>query len=112
MLAEVEAHPLQVQPARLDLGKIEDVVDNRQEVLAGIDHRAGVFPLPRREAAVEEQFGHAHDGVERRADFVAHVGKEVALGLAGRLDDADLLLDRVVGEGQLMRLSQEQFVHP
>ena len=34
---------------------------------------------------VEHQFGHADDGVHRRADLVAHVGQEIALGPVGRL---------------------------
>ena len=32
-----------------------------------------------------EQVEHADDAVERRADLVAHVGQELALGLAGGL---------------------------
>ena len=34
---------------------------------------------------VERQLGHADDAVHRRADLVAHVGQEFALGPAGRL---------------------------
>ena len=30
---------------------------------------------------VQRQFGHADDAVHRRADLVAHVGEELALGL-------------------------------
>ncbi len=32
-----------------------------------------------------QQFGHAEDAVERRADLVAHGGKEAALGAVGGL---------------------------
>ena len=61
--------------------------------------------------AFQQQFRHADDGIQGRADFVAHVGQEVALGPTGGLDGRDLTLDRIVGERQLMRLCQEQFMH-
>ena len=41
---------------------------------------------------VEQQPGHADDGVHRRADLVAHGGQERALGLRGRLGLAPRLL--------------------
>ena len=37
------------------------------------------------QVGVERQLGHADDAVHRRADFVAHVGQELALGAVGRL---------------------------
>ena len=99
VFAEVEAELLQLEPARLDLGEIENVVDDRQQVLARVEHRAGILPLPRAsEVAFQQEFRHAHDGVQGRADFVAHIGQEVALGPAGGLDGLDLPLDRIVGE--------------
>ncbi len=35
------------------------------------------------ERRVQRQLGHAQDAVERRADFVAHIGEEARLGLLG-----------------------------
>ena len=35
------------------------------------------------QVGVQQQFGHAHDSVHGRADFVAHVGQELALGAIG-----------------------------
>ena len=35
------------------------------------------------EVGIERQLGHAEDAVHGRADFVAHVGQEIALGLVG-----------------------------
>jgi hypothetical protein len=43
--------------------------------------------------AVEYQFGIAEDGVERRAQLVAHVGEELRFVLARDLEFAALLLD-------------------
>ena len=37
------------------------------------------------EAGILEQVAHADDGVERRAQLVAHDGEEAALGLVGLL---------------------------
>eukprot|EP01036_Dinobryon_divergens_P041677 gene41676-55263_t len=39
-----------------------------------------IVVLLRAEAAAQRQMGHAEDGVHRRADLVAHVGQEIALG--------------------------------
>ena len=38
-------------------------------------------------AGVERELGHADDAVQRRADLVAHVGEELALGLVRLLGD-------------------------
>ena len=43
--------------------------------------------------AVEDQLGVAEDGVERRAQLVAHVGEELRLVLARDLELPALLLD-------------------
>ena len=68
--------------ARFDLGEVEDVVDEAQQVLArGVYFLqvgnegllAGVFEL------FLQHFAVADDGVERRAQLMAHVGKELAL---------------------------------
>ncbi len=52
--------------ASSDVGRLLDHV----EVLALLGVQVGV----------ERQLGHADDAVHRRADFVAHVGQELALG--------------------------------
>ena len=46
-------------------------------------HHAGAFLLVRVEPAFEKQIGHAENAVHGRADFVAHVGEKLALGLVG-----------------------------
>ena len=48
-----------------------------------------------RERGLQREFGHAHDAVHRRADFVAHVGEEVALGSIG-------FLGGVLGDSQFV----------
>ena len=47
--------------------------------------RVHEFALLRVERGVLQQLGHAEDAVHRRADLVAHVGQELALGPAGGL---------------------------
>ena len=82
---EVEVGVLQSQLAGLDLGQVEDVVDDRQQVLArGVD-LGQALGLLRRGAGALQQVGQADDGVHRRADLVAHVGQEGALGPVGGL---------------------------
>jgi len=61
----------------------------------------GVFALHGTEVEVEEEPGHADHAVHGRADFVAHVGEEFALGLAGDLGG-------LLGGAQLARALLDQ----
>ena len=81
--AQRERCRVEAELAGLDLGEIEDVVDDRQQRIGRAFHQAEVLALPRRQVGVEGQLGHADDAVHRRADLVAHVGEELALGPAG-----------------------------
>ena len=76
----------QFPAAGLDLGQVENVVDQRQQVPArGID-QLGIFDIALcvgSEHARGDHFRKAQDGVQRRAQFVAHVCQELRLGQAG-----------------------------
>ena len=82
-LVEIEVDVLDRQLAGLDLGEIEDVVDDAEQVLAGALDLEHVIALARREVGLEREMGQADDGVHRGSDLVAHIGEEHALGLAG-----------------------------
>src|SRR5215472_1740234 len=71
--------------AGLDLGKVEHVIDESKQVLAvGLKafeyakHLLGWLAV----SAVRHQFGVAQDRIERGAQLVAHIGKELRLVLA------------------------------
>ena len=70
-------------------------------------HHLQVVSLRRGHVGVEHQIGHAQNGVHRRADFVAHVRQEFALGAIGRfgqfLGDFQLLLGLPQFDGDLLR---------
>ncbi len=92
LLLDVAHHPVEheaaggeFQLARLDLGKIEDVVDDAQQVLARVVDLVQVAAQLRVGVRLQRQVGHADDAVHRGADLVAHVRQEVALGLVGRI---------------------------
>ena len=82
--AEVELLAFQHELLGLDLGEVEDVVDHAEQGLARIADGRQELALLGRELALEDQFGHADHGVQGRANFMAHVGQEGALGPAGR----------------------------
>ena len=74
---------LEIELAGLDFGEIENLLDQREQRLAGRLHglRVGdLFGLQRR---IEQEPGHAENAVERRADFVADHREEAALGAIG-----------------------------
>jgi len=82
---QIEIERLERQLAGLDLGEIEHVVDQGEQRVGAEADRLGVFALDGSELKIEEQAGHADHAVHWRADFVAHVGEEFALGLGGGL---------------------------
>ncbi|MCY1349030.1 hypothetical protein D9M69_352000 [compost metagenome] len=93
-LVEIEGDAFEAQLAGLDLGEVEDVVEQTEQVLAGQLDLVQVTALARIEIAVEDQVGHADDGVHRRADLVADVGQEIALQLRRRLGQGPGLFQR------------------
>ena len=69
------------QPARLDAGDVQDLVDQPEEMPPAPHDVSHAFALLRREGIRFQHLGKAEDGVERRAQFVAHPGQELALRL-------------------------------
>ncbi len=102
-VADLEAVVGKLHPPGLDLGEVEDVVDQLQEVLAaGVDVLQALVPLVLGELhqVVLEDLAEAQDGVERGAQLVAHVGQELALqpGDLGDVGVGDLQLAGAVGD--------------
>ena len=67
--------------ARIDLGQIEQVVQQTQHHASGIGDHLEVLALLGLELARQRQFGETDHAIHRRADFVAHIGEEGGLGL-------------------------------
>ena len=73
----------QFQLASFDLGQIEHHVDDLEQMLGGNFQFAQAFVLLRRQAGTSDEVRHTADGVQRRADFMTHVGEKCALGTVG-----------------------------
>src|SRR5262249_60531745 len=87
---------LKPHPPRLDLGEIEDVVDEGEQVATGLQNVTQILRLllvDLAEHALGQDLGEADDRVERGAQLVRHVGQELALVLTGDLQLAALVLD-------------------
>ena len=77
---------LELELAGLDLREVEDVVDEPQQRVGRRCARSSRYSrCSGVSARVERQLGHAEDAVHRRADLVAHVREELALGAVGGL---------------------------
>ena len=76
-LAHVEVRRFELQPPRLDLREVQDVVDEPQERFGRGAHGLGETALLGGHLGVHQQVGHADHAVHRRADLVAHVGQEL-----------------------------------
>ena len=82
--AQIERRPLELDPARLDLGQVENVVDQIEQRVAVVDHDVQVLALLGVEPGLREQFRHPEHGVHRGADFVGHAGEKLGLGARRR----------------------------
>jgi hypothetical protein len=83
---ELQVHRHDLQPTGLDLGEVEDVVDQRQQVFAALMDGVDARQLAFAERLVPLQdLREAEDAVQRRAQVMAHVGEERALRLVGDL---------------------------
>ena len=76
-LDRIEHHLFQVDFAGFDLGEVENLVDDLEQVFGGAFDGLGEPGLVIVQPALQQQFRHAHDAVHRRADLVAHVGEEL-----------------------------------
>ena len=77
---------LDVELAGLDLGDVEDVVDQGQQHFAVAADGVEVVPaIFLRQLRLQQQVGIAEHGRDGGADFMARVGQELALGLGGGL---------------------------
>ena len=98
---EIEVDVLELHLLGLDLGEVQDVADDGEQGLGARLDGLGVVPLLLVELGVQQQVDHADDAVHGRADLVAHVGEEGALGLAGRLSFDRQLVGALDGVLQL-----------
>ena len=78
--AELVIHLNDLHPARLDLGEVQNIVDDGQQVLPGALHVAGVGGDALIPAFADDHLVHAQHCVDGGADLVGHTGQELALG--------------------------------
>ena len=113
--AQREEPALELHLTGLDLGQVEDVVDQREQVVGRGEDVVQVLVLllvHLAEQLLLEHLGEADDRVQRRPQLVAHVGQELGLVLGGdlelraflgqlprpRLQLADIAVDREVAD--------------
>src|SRR5262245_53570087 len=95
---EQERFEVKLHSPRLDLGQIEDVVDQGEQVACRAQNAVERLELVLAfeiAGVLQQHLGDADDGVERRAQLVAHAGEELGLVLARFLELAALVLDFV-----------------
>ena len=94
--AQREVLHLQRDGALVELGGVQDVVEQAQQRARRGVHRAELAALRRVQGRVEQGFGVAQDGIHGRADLVAHVGQEAGArgggGFGALLGGAQVLL--------------------
>ena len=82
---QIERSDVELHPSRFDLRQIEDVVDQRQEMVTRVEDVAEIFRLLLvriAEHPLQEHVREADDCVERRAQLVRHAREKLGLVLA------------------------------
>ena len=82
-VGQVEGFVFELQLAGLDLGKIQNLIDDPEQTARAGSHDFRGLPLLVAQLHVQQQIGHADDRVQGRAQFVGQVGDERALGGIG-----------------------------
>ena len=91
-LREADLCLFQVELAALNAAHIQDIIDQREQMVAGGQDLAQiVLDLVLVVNAADRQCGEADDGIHGRADIVRHIGKEGTLGPVGGLRGTDCL---------------------
>src|SRR5207253_324394 len=68
-LNQIEVDRFEIDLARLELGDIENIVDDCEERLARLPHRLSIASLFVVERRIQQQAGHAENAIHRCADF-------------------------------------------
>ncbi|OPY81381.1 MAG: hypothetical protein A4E70_01264 [Syntrophus sp. PtaU1.Bin005] len=94
---EIKLHVLKFQVARLHLGKIEDVIDNIQEVFSRIFEDFHIMLLFGGQGGLHQELRHADNGIHGGPYFMAHGGQKIRLGQVGRFGFFLGLEERLLG---------------
>jgi len=82
--AQVEIGHVQLDPGCLDRRDVEDVVDDRQQLLSRASDLLGECALVVAQLGLEQELVHADHAVHRRANLVAHGVQERRLHVRGQ----------------------------
>ncbi|MNS88805.1 hypothetical protein D3C72_1227960 [compost metagenome] len=75
--AQREGNTFEDELARLQLGEVENIVDDRQQVIGGTLNGVQVIALGRIKLRFERQAGKANHPVQRRTQLVGHIRQEL-----------------------------------
>src|SRR5580700_6875561 len=81
-VAQIKWNRFEIELSRLDLRKVQNIVDDGKEGLRRKSNEPEVFSLFGSEVGIQHELGHAEDAVHRGANFMAHVREEDALCFA------------------------------
>ena len=106
---EIECGEIQGGAACLDLGHLEDVINQGEQVFAAPVDDPQVLVLPDVEVLVaQHELGETEDGIHGGADLVRHVRQEGALGAVGGLGRLLGLDDLLLGSPALGHVLHRQ----
>src|SRR5688572_1539114 len=84
-ISDAKVDRLKLEPAGLNLGEIEDIVDNGQQRIRRTSSGNEKISLFGGEIGIQCKLGHANHSVEWSPDLMTHIRQKFALGSAGFL---------------------------
>jgi len=105
----MERRGLQLELFALQLAEIERVVDQSQQIVAGLADLADVLAEHLRALFVARKRHKAQDSIHRRAHVMAHAGVELGLGGAGGIGLTDSLGQFLILSAQFRSLPKRPF---
>ena len=92
--------------AGLDLGKVQHIIDERQQRLARAIDILRILAHIRVLALAQDHLIHAHDRIDWRADLMAHIRQEITLGLIRLIRQPLRLAQLIALPGAFLRAEQ------
>ena len=87
---QAEGLRIQVDLAGLNLGEVEHVVDELEQVPGAVDDTSSqilfLLRIQRTGLFIDQEFREADNAIERRAQLMRHVGEKLAFHLVGFLE--------------------------
>ena len=106
---KIIAYLLQLHFSIFQLGKIQDIIDKLHKLHRTLLRTQDIFPLFLVQRRPQRKVQHTLDAMDRRTDFMTHIGQKHTFGPAGRLSSQLRLLQLCLPHLPLRNIYDRQY---